>query len=87
MIFASMEKTQEQHNRHLLQLLKIASKNGLVFNSNKCQLSKPLMTYYSTIFMANSMKPDPIKVQAFQDLPTPHGKKQLHSFLWLVNYL
>ena len=33
------------------------------------------------------MKPDPIKIQALQDLPTPQNKKQLQSFLRLVNYL
>ena len=33
------------------------------------------------------MKPDPIKIQALQDLPTPQNQKQLQSFLGLVNYL
>ena len=30
---------------------------------------------------------DPAKVQALQDLPTPHNPKQLQSFLGLINYL
>ena len=64
-------KTQEQHDKHLLQLLTIASKNGLVFNSRKCHISKPQITFYGTIFSAQGMKPDPIKIQALQDLPTP----------------
>ena len=33
------------------------------------------------------MKPDPIKIQALQDLPMPQNQKQLQSFLELVNYL
>ena len=33
------------------------------------------------------MKPDPIKIQALRDLPTPQTQKQLQSFLGLVNYL
>ena len=33
------------------------------------------------------MKPDPIKIQALQDLLTPQNQKQLQSFLGLVNYL
>ena len=63
-------KTQEQHNKHLLQLLKTASKNGFVFNSRKCHISKPQITFYGTIFSVQGMKPDPIKIQALQDLPT-----------------
>ena len=33
------------------------------------------------------MKPDPIKIQTLQDLPTPQNQKQLQSLLGLVNYL
>ena len=39
-------KTQEQHDKHLLQLLKIASARGLVFNSRKCQIRKPQITFF-----------------------------------------
>ena len=81
------KKTQEQHNKHLLQLLKTASASGLMFNSRKCQISKPQITFFGTIFSAKGMKLDPIKIQALQDLPTPQNQKQLQSFLGLVSYL
>ena len=42
---------------------------------------------FGTIFSAKGMMPDPIKIQALQDLPTPQTQKQLQSFLGLVNYL
>ena len=42
---------------------------------------------FGTIFLAKGMKPDPIKIQALQDLLTPQTQKQLQSFLGLVNYL
>ena len=80
-------KIQQQHDKHLLQLLKTASAKGLVFSSRKCQISKPQITFFGTIFSAKGMKPDPIKIQALQDLPTPQTQKQLQSFLGLVNYL
>ena len=80
-------KTQQQHDKHLLQLLKTTLAKGPVFNSRKCQISKPQMTVFGTIFSAKGMKPDPIKIQALQDLPTPQTQKQLQSFLGLVNYL
>ena len=80
-------KTQQQNDKHLLQLLKTALAEGLVFNSRKCQISKPQITFFGTIFSAKGMKPDPIKIQALQALPTPQTQKQLQSFLGLVNYL
>ena len=45
-------KTQEQHDKHLLQLLTTALAKGLVFNSRKCQISKPQIT-----FLAQSSQP------------------------------
>ena len=80
-------KTQIKHNENLLQLMKIAQQHGLIFNSNKCQISKQQITFYGAIFTAEGMKSDPIKVQALQDLPTPQSQKELQSFVGLINYL
>ena len=73
-------KTREEHNTNLLQLLKTASKNGLVFNSHKCSIRQLQITFYGAIFTSKGMKPDPTKIQALQDLPTPDNHKQLQSF-------
>ena len=54
-------KTQE-HDKHPLQLLKTASASGLEFNSRKCQIGKPQITSFGTIFSAKGMKLDPIKI-------------------------
>ena len=80
-------KTREEHDTNLLQLMKTASKNGLVFNSHKCSIRQPQITFYGAIFTSKGMKPDPTKIQALQDLPTPDNHKQLQSFLGLINYL
>ena len=45
------DKTQEQHDKHLLQLLKTASARGLVFNSRKCQINKPQITFLKQSFL------------------------------------
>ena len=42
---------------------------------------------FGTISSAKGMKPDPIMIEALQDLPTLQNHKQLQSFLGLVNYL
>ena len=80
-------ETREEHNTHLLQLMKTASKNGLAFNSQKCSITQPQIIFHGEIFTAQGMKPDPVKIQALQDLPTPENHKQLQSFLCLINYL
>ena len=80
-------KTREEHDTNLLELMKTASKNGLVFNSHKCSIRQPQITFYGAIFTSQGMKPDPTKIQALQDLPKPDNHKQLQSFLGLINYL
>ena len=54
-----------------------STKKGLVYNSSKCTISQPHISFYGAIFSAKGMKPDPKKVQALQDLPTPHIQKEL----------
>ena len=80
-------KTREEHNTNLLQLMKTASKNGLVFNSHKCSIRQLQITFYGAIFTSIGITPDPMKTQALQDLPAPENHKQLQSFLGLINYL
>ena len=58
-----------------------------MFNSSKCTISQPHISFCGAIFSAKGMKLEPKKVQALQDLPTPHTQKELQSFLGLINYL
>ena len=80
-------KDTTEHDNNLLKLMQTAQDHGLVFNSNKCSIRQPQISFYGAIFTAQGMKPDPVKVQALQDLPAPQNPKQLQSFLGLVNYL
>ena len=79
-------KTQEQHDTS-----PTATENHI---SKKTSLQQQKMSdkqatdyIFGTIFSAKGMKPDPIKIQALQDLPTPQTQKQLQSSLGIVNYL
>ena len=53
----------------------------------QCQIRQPQITFYSAVFTAKGMWPDPSKIQALQDLPTPNSSVKLQSFLGLINYL
>ena len=79
--------TSEEHDTHLIQLMQVATKNGLVFNSNKCKIRLSEISIYGAVFTSKCMKPNPSKVQALRDLPTPNNQMKLQSFLGLINYL
>ena len=76
-----------EHDHNLLQLMKTAQGQGLVFNRSKCAIGQSQISFYGTLFTVQGMRPDAAKVQALQDLPAPQKPKQLQSFLGLINYL
>ena len=80
-------KTREEHDERLIALMRRATDKGLVFNSKKCQIRQQSITFYGAIFSVDGISPDPKKIQAIQDLPAPVSKKNLESFLGLIQYL
>ena len=79
--------TPEEHDEHLLCLMQSAKTNGIVFNSTKYHIRQPQIAFYGTVFTGQGMQPDPVKIQAIQDLPAPDLQTRLQSFLGLINYL
>ena len=55
--------------------------------SNKCNIKQPEFGFCGAVCTCKDMKPDPIKVQALQDLPTSNSQTKLPSFLGFINYL
>ena len=68
---------QGKNTTHTYYTLWRQFKNRLVFNSHKCSIRQPQITFDGAIFTAQGMKPDPVKIQAIQGLPTPENQKQL----------
>ena len=64
--------------------METAKEHGIVFNS---AIRQPQIAFYGVVFTAQGMQPDPTKIQALQDLPTPSCQAKLQSFLGLINYL
>ena len=79
--------TCEEHNEHLLHLMETVKDHGIIFNSAKCHIMQPQIAFHGTVFTAQGMWPDPAKIQAPQDLATPHLQAKLQSFQGLINYL
>ena len=59
-------KDTTEHDNNLLKLMQTAQEQGLVFNSSKCSICQPQISFYRAIFTVQGMKPDPVEVQAFK---------------------
>ena len=69
------------------KLLKVACKHGFSFNSDKCAVKQPFVTFFGCGHDANGAHLDPRKVGAVHNIPAPDTATQLQKFLGMVTYL
>ena len=64
-------KETTEHDNNLLKLMQTTQDHGLVFNSNKCSIYQPEISFYGAIFTVQGMKPDPANVKLYKTFPLP----------------
>ena len=76
-------KDDEEHDQNLHRLMHVACEHGLLFNGDKCEVKKDFGTVYDT----DGGHPDPKKVDAVHQMPSPDTPSQLQQFFGMVTYL
>ena len=79
--------TKADHDAHLLNLMHVAHKYGLVFNPQKTHVKAPAVNFFGCLYDANGICPDLDKVNAIHALPAPTNVTELQEFLGMVMYL
>ena len=80
-------KTKHEHDLRLAETLDRFNKSGLKLNKGKCVFGITEMTFLGHIFSDKGVKPDPAKIKAITEMPTPINKTELQHFLGMVTYL
>ncbi|KAK2720481.1 hypothetical protein QYM36_004385, partial [Artemia franciscana] len=80
-------KNREEHDQRLSAVLRRAREKGIRFNSEKCEFSKDKVKYFGHIISRDGIKPDPEKIRAIQDMPSPQSKEELQTLLGMLNFL
>ena len=78
---------QHELDDKMIAVLKRSREIGLKFNPHKAKLQVPEVSYVGHLFTAHGLKPDPEKIKAFNEMPTPTDKDAILRFLGTVNYL
>ena len=76
-------------NEHLQDLQTIFTRllqYNLKLNPKKCHFARKSIHFLGHVLSADGISPDPSKILVVQNHPTPQDKKELKSFLGLVNY-
>ena len=80
-------ESEQQHDKHLLQVLNKCSEIGLKLNPDKCVFGQKQVQFYGNTISTEGIKPDPTKVDIIIQMPSPSTKTELVSFLGMCNYL
>ncbi|KAF4735336.1 hypothetical protein FOZ63_025707, partial [Perkinsus olseni] len=79
-------KSVEEHLDHLRQVFDALRAAGLTLSGEKCSLGMSSVHYLGHTFGSGGMRPDPEKVRAIVDWPTPSTCTELRGFLGLAGY-
>lgn len=76
----------EQHNERLKRVFEILCKANLKLNREKYLFGVHELTFLGVVVSSEGLKPDPLKVRAIKEFQRPTTKKEVQSFLAMVNY-
>ena len=79
--------SHSDHGQALTTLFETARKCNVKFNYDKLQYKKQEVDFFSETYTTNGCKPDKNKVTAITKMPAPTNKKQVQSFIGMINYL
>ncbi|CAJ0644521.1 12712_t:CDS:2, partial [Entrophospora sp. SA101] len=79
-------QTFEEHLQHLQQVFDRLRAVDLKLGRDKCEFAKEELHLLGHIIGREGRKPDPAKVEAVQNWPTPKTVKDVRSFLGLASY-
>ncbi len=80
-------ETERDHDGSMRAVLERARKHNVRFNKDKIQYKVAQVKYVGHVMSAEGLRPDPEKVRAIVDMPTPTCAQDLSRFLGMANYL
>ena len=79
-------KTPQEHVQHLQKVFDRLRKYSLKMRKSKCNFFCDTIKYLGFIVDKDGFRPDPAKVEALRNLPTPSTVKEVRSFLGMTGY-
>ncbi|KMQ83357.1 enzymatic polyprotein endonuclease reverse [Lasius niger] len=76
----------EDHNKRLTEVLRRLRENNLKLQPDKCEFLRKEVIYLGHIISENGIMPDPSKLAAIKNFPTPKRVKDIQSFIGLAGY-
>ena len=81
------QMNHKDHDTALTKLLNTARECNVHLNYDKLQYKQTEVDFFGKTYTTDGRKPSQSKVKAIQEMPPPRCKKQVQSFIGMVNYL
>ena len=81
------QPNHKDHDKALIKLLNTARECNVRLNYDKLQYKQKEVDFFGETYTVDGQKPSQSKVKAIQEMPPPQCKKQVQSFIGMVNYL
>lgn len=78
--------TIEEHCDRLDRLLALLGRANLKVNLEKCHFAASEVNYLGHVVTEEGVQPDPGKLRAIREYPTPHNIREVRGFLGLAGY-
>jgi transposase InsO family protein len=79
-------RTEEEHRRHLTDVMRALEDAGARLNLAKCKFFQDQTTFLGHVVTRQGVHTDPRLVAKIREHPRPTSKKDVRSFLGVVNY-
>ena len=84
MIFS---KKREEHAFHLRNIFERCRKYGISLNPKKCVFAVTEGKLLGHIVSKKGISIDPERIKAIEQIPLPHNKKWMQSFMGTINFV
>ena len=81
------KQNHNDHDQALTTLLETARRCNVKLNYEKLQYKKEEVYFFTETYTTSGCKPDKNKVSMIPKMPVPMSKKQVQSFIGMINYL
>jgi len=81
------EIADKNHDDHLKAVLERCHLKGIKLNKEKMQFKQKQVSYMGHVITDEGLKPDPNKIKAIVNMPTPTDKERVQRILGMANYV
>ncbi len=80
-------KDRAEHDEIVQKVLKALQQAGFTLNMDKCKFAQARIKFLGHVVENGKVYPDPEKIEAIRNFPTPKNQKELRAYVGLIGWI